>query len=305
MTVTTSSPSPERTTPLRSQMVRAMTLRNFATKTREAYLRAVAGLAYYYHKTPDKISTDELQQYLYYLKEERHFSASSMQVASAGIRFFYREVLHEQTMYLAIPPTKTEHRLPNVLSIEEVEKLFQVTPNLKHRVLLMTTYSAGLRVSEVTRLKVTDIERHRKMIRVNQGKGNKDRYTLLSDRLLRELDEYWRAYRPESWLFPGPDPNKPITRHSGSVIYNDARKRAGITRGNGIHTLRHCFATHLLEMGVDPRTIQILMGHKSLDTTCLYLQVTRKRLTEVQSPLELLSIPDPEKFGIRYGTRSR
>lgn len=298
-------PQKTNTTPLRQRMIRDMVIRNLSEATQRSYLRAVSFLALHYKRSPDKITHEELKNYLFYLKNERQYSASSMQVASAGIRFLYRETLKDDTMYLAIPPAKTELRLPQVLSVEEVERLFTVTTNLKHRALLMTTYSAGLRVSEVTHLRFVDIERERKSIRVVQGKGKKDRYTLLSDRLLSELTDYWYAYRPRTWLFPGRDENKPITRESASRAYNKAKKLAGITKGNGIHTLRHCFATHLLEMGVDPRTIQILMGHSSLETTCLYLQVTGKRLSSINSPLDLLTPPETKKFTERRYTNSR
>jgi site-specific recombinase XerD len=159
--------------------------------------------------------------------------------------------------------------------------------------LLMTTYAAGLRVSEVVRLQVTDIESDpgRRLIRVNQGKGNKDRYTLLSTRLLQELRAYWRLERHRPWLFPGHDPKRHMPSGTAGKIYNRTRQRAGIDHGSGIHTLRHCFATHLLDSGVDPRTIQVLLGHGSLKTTARYLHVSRQRLANVRSPLDLLCFP--------------
>jgi site-specific recombinase XerD len=181
-------------------------------------------------------------------------------------------------------------RLPEILSGKELERLFGVTTNIKHRVLLMTAYAGGLRVSEVVRLKVTDIHSDRMMIRVEQGKGRKDRYTLLSERLLGELRAYWKLKHPDPWLFPGHS-NLPMTREMAHHIYVTAVKKAGLRRQGGIHTLRHCFATHLLEAGVDLRTIQLLMGHNSIRTTVRYLQMTSKTLQGTRSPLDLIALP--------------
>jgi site-specific recombinase XerD len=179
-----------------------------------------------------------------------------------------------------------------VLSIEELQRLFTRTKNPRHRALLMTTYAAGLRVSEVVRLRLTDIESDRMLIRVEQGKGRKDRSTLLSTRLLTELRAYWKLYRPAPWLFTGLDPQRPMPSGTAQKIYYHAKRTAGITHGHGIHTLRHCFATHLLEAGVDVRTIQMLLGHQSLDTTTRYLRITRQYLATIRSPFDLLPCGD-------------
>ncbi|MBW2154996.1 MAG: tyrosine-type recombinase/integrase [Deltaproteobacteria bacterium] len=179
-----------------------------------------------------------------------------------------------------------------MLSHEEVEHLFEAAANFKHRVFLMTTYGEGLRVSEVVCLKPIHIESDRMMIRVDQGKGNKDRYSLLSQRLLEELRLYWKTYQPGRYLFSGKDPNKPMPIGTAQRIYYTAKRKAGIKRATGIHTLRHCFATHLLEAGTDIRTIQMLMGHKSVSTTMVYLQVTRKKISSTRSPLDLLQLPE-------------
>ena len=199
-------------------------------------------------------------------------------------------------MCLAIPPRKQKKQLPEILSTEELERLFASAANPKHRMMLMTTYAGGLRVSEVVRLKVNHIESDRMMIRVDDGKGNKDRYTILSERLLKELRIYWTMYHPTLWLFPSKDPNKPMHIGTAQKIYYTAKKRAKIKRAKGIHTLRHCFATHLLEAGEDLPTIQILMGHTSITTTMVYLHVTRKKLASTRSPFDLLEIPDGKKF---------
>lgn len=296
MTTHTTNSSQCPMSPLRRKMIRDLVIRNFSPRTIESYVHSVADLARYYHKSPATINEQELLDYLYHLKDERNFSASSMQVRAAGLRFFFTITLKNKAMSFAIPEMKTEKRLPEVLSVKELEVLFQSLTNKKHRALLMTTYSAGLRVSEVTRLKIAHIERDRKVIRVEQGKGRKDRYTILSARLLYELAEYWREYRPQHWLFPGASLTKPLNSDSARVIYRKARARAGITRGNGIHTLRHSFATHMLEMGTDIRTIQLLLGHKSIETTVKYLHVISKKACSLKSPLDLLSVPNPQKF---------
>jgi site-specific recombinase XerD len=229
---------------------------------------------------------------------ERQLSWSTCNQVAAGLRFFYNETLDNKAIHLVIPPRKNVVRLPEVFSASELERLFRAAADLKERVLLMTTYAAGLRVSEVVQLKVTDIDSERKMIRVEQGKGHKDRYTILSARLLSELRLYWKQYRPPLWLFGGRNPRQPWSVSTAQKIYNQAKKAAGLVKGQGIHTLRHCFATHLLEAGVDVRTIQVLMGHTCIRTTMLYAHVTQKRLTAVQSPLDLLTLPQsPDPVG--------
>ncbi|MDP2866363.1 MAG: tyrosine-type recombinase/integrase, partial [Elusimicrobiota bacterium] len=224
---------------------------------------------------------------------ERKLAWSTCDTNIAALQFFYGVTLGRNSMRLAIPPRKSEKRLPEILSAGEISRLFAATRNLKHRVLLETAYSSGLRVGELVCLKITDIDSDRMLIRVGQGKGNKDRYTLLSPRLLQQLRDYWRKYHPSSWLFQGQKPDRPLGRASASLVFRTAKEKAGIHKVGGIHSLRHAFATHLLEAGVDARTIQILMGHKSIFSTMRYLQVTCKKLGNTQSPLDLLAIPDP------------
>lgn len=278
-------------TPLRQKMINEMTLRRFSAKTQEAYVAAVAGIARYYKQSPEKIDKQMIQEYLLYLMKDRKMSWSSCNVAVSGFRFFYTHVLKMDSMYLSIPPRKKDNTLPEILSVEELERLFSALTNQKHRTMLMTTYAAGLRVSEVVNLKVTDIDSGRMMIRVKQGKGRKDRYTILSERLLQELRIYWRMYRPTQWLFySGKKTKLSLSVSTLQRVYNQAKEKAGITKGKGIHSLRHGFATHLLEAGVDLRTIQMLMGHSCITTTMGYLQVTRKHLGAVKSPLDLINI---------------
>ena len=276
---------------LRKRMIRDMQSRNFSTGTQRAYLRAVAGLAKYYHRSPDTIKPEEIQDYVVHLLSERKLAVGSCHGVITGLRFFYTVTLKQDGASVPIPQVKRETRLPEILSPEQLEKLFAAPRNLKHRVLLMTAYSAGLRVSELVHLKVTDIHSDRMMIRVDQGKGKKDRYTLLSKRLLGELRAYWKIKRTAVWLFPGIKRHKPLCARMAQKVYAKAVAKAGITRKGGIHTLRHCFATHLLEAGEDIRTIQLLMGHSSILTTVRYLQVTSKTLQGTQSPLDLLAVP--------------
>jgi site-specific recombinase XerD len=237
-----------------------------------------------------------IQDYLFHLLQERKLTWSSCNVIVNGLRFFYTKVLGIDSETLSIPPQKKVKQLPEVLSTEEVETLLGAASNQKHRTLLMSTYAAGLRVSEVVNLKLMDIDSKRMMIRVQQGKGNKDRYTILSKRLLEELRIYYKRYRLSEWLFSGRKPEHPMPKSTAAAIYYNVKDKAGIKKGKGIHTLRHCFATHMLEAGVDIRTIQVLMGHSSIMTTVVYLKVTRKQISSIQSPLDSLNIPQNTKF---------
>ena len=278
-------------TALRSEMLKQMQVRRLAPKTQRAYVDAVKGLARFYRQSPDGLTSGQLQDYLHHLLAERKLSWSSCNIAVNAFVFLYTKVLGRDRVQLNLPPCKREGRLPEVLSTEEVQRLLTCLSNQKHRTLLMTTYAAGLRVSEVIGLKIGDIDSQRMSIHVRQGKGRKDRYTLLSTRLLAELRTYWCRYRPMLWVFPGQDRNRPMHVTTAQRIYNHAKQAARLTRGHGIHTLRHCFATHLLEAGVDPRTLQVLLGHRSLNTTMRYLQVTRNHVLSVRSPLDLLPAP--------------
>jgi len=273
-------------------MIKAMKLRGFAENTQGSYLLSVEGLAKFYWKSPDKIGKDKVQTYLLHLSDERKLSWSSCDVARSALRFFYKDVLEREEVRLWIPPRKGESKLPDILSGEEVERLLNVPMIPKHRALLMTTYGGGLRASEVVHLQVKDIDSNRMVIRIEQGKGRKDRYTILSERLLIELRKYWKTKKPPSYLFPGKDEKVPLTRDSAHLIYCNAKKKAGIKKQGGIHSLRHAFATHLLEAGVDLRTIQVMMGHTSIRSTMRYLQVTSKHMGAVRSPLDLLKPPN-------------
>jgi integrase/recombinase XerD len=277
--------------PLRQKMINDMKLRRFAQKTQEAYVSAVAGLAKYYNQSPDLLDKEKIQAYLLHLMDERRLSWSTCNVVVCGIRFFYLQTLGIDSMRLGIPPMRAQKKLPEILSFQEIQRLLKCATSLRNRVLLMTTYGAGLRVSEVVNLKLSDIDSCRMMIKVRQGKGNKDRYTMLSNRLLTELRAYYKEHKPPLWLFYGRQRDAQMSIGTAQKIYYSSKERAGITKEGGIHTLRHCFATHLLEAGVDLRTIQLLMGHASIMTTMGYLRVTSRKLSATKSPLDLIETP--------------
>lgn len=272
-------------------MLRDMKIRNFSPKPQRAYIDAVAGLVRYYSKSPETINNDEIQSYVLYLMEDRKLAWSSCNVVIAVLRFFYTNTLNHHPLSFALPPRKKETHLPEILSVAEVKRLFESTRNMKHRTMLMTAYAAGLRLSELVNLQVRDIDSTRMMIMVRNGKGKKDRYTILSQRLLDELRTYWKQYRPASILFPGKEPHRPMAKASVQKMYYKAKQNAKIRKKGGIHMLRHCFGTHLYEGGEDIRTIQALLGHSCIKSTMIYTKVSQKKLRSVKSPFDLLSFP--------------
>ena len=275
---------------LRKQFNDHMILRGFSPKTKDVYIGAVAGLAKYYRFSPDKLNNDQIQAYLLYLIKDRKLAWSSVNVAFSGLRCFYTQVLKWDETRFHIPSRPRQKKLPKLLSVEQVNHLLKAASNIKHRALLMTVYGGGLRVSEVVRLKPHHIESERMMIRVEQGKGKKDRYTILPQSLLDQLRAYWKACRPHLWLFFTRDKEQPMPIATAQRIYYNTKKKAAITRGKGIHTLRHCFATHLLDQGVDVYTIKQMMGHTALVTTSKYLHTTKEKIAAVRSPLDTLDI---------------
>lgn len=280
-------------TPLRRKMLNDLVVRGLAENTQQSYLQAVIGLARHYRRSPDQISAQEVQDYLLFLYQHRQLSWRSCNAVRHGLRFFYRITLGLPEPHSYIPGAKEPSKLPEVLSHEELVRLFTVTTNRKQRALLMTAYAAGLRVSELTHLKVTDIDSQRMCIRVEQGKGQKDRYVPLSPRLLQQLRHYWCRCRSPEWLFPGHPKDRPMSRHGASWIYGNAKTKANINKAGGIHTLRHCFGTHLLEAGTELVVIQRLMGHTSIRSTLRSLHIAQDRTTTTTSPLELLDFPAP------------
>jgi len=281
-------------TPLRQQMIRELQLHRKSPRTIEAYVGAVAQLAAHYGRSPETISLEEIRDFLHHLIVERKLAFSSCNQKLCALRFFYRQVLGREDFELRVP-TRRSGRLPEPLGRRDVVRLIEATRNLKHRALLMTCYGAGLRVAELVSLRPQDVHSERMLIRVRCGKGAKDRDTLLSPRLLAELRAYWQAERPRGWLFLDRHRRGPLPIGTAQRIYYAAKQRAGITRGHGIHTLRHSFATHLLESGVDLPTIQRLLGHTRLSTTARYLHVTSRHVAGTPSPLELLEgLDDPK-----------
>ena len=282
---------------LRQKMIRAMELNNLSNNTQRSYLAAVTGLAKHYQQSPLKITDKMIEDYLLYLKKDKGNAPNSCSSVLTGLRFFYHNVARKK-ISVDYSLRKKPRKLPCVLTMEQVDKLICATNNLKHRLILMTTYSAGLRASEVRTLKPEHIDSERMLIKVKDGKGKKDRYTLLSEKLLLQLRSYYRTYQPKNYLFPSSfkkRQDRPLTYEAVRCIYEKARKKAAVTIGEGIHTLRHSFATHLLEAGYDIRKIQVLMGHARLSTTMIYLHVSRETLSKIPSPLDLIDTKHAKK----------
>lgn len=277
--------------PLRQRMIDAMVLRGLATRTQHTYLSVVAHLARHYGCSPDRLDAAQVRAWLLHRITERHLAYATVNQAVCAMKFFFGTVLGREPEAVAIPYARTPQRQPEILSREELARLFDAAGNLRSRTLLMTTYAAGLRVSEVCALRVADIDSapDRMCIRVVGGKGGKDRYTLLTPSLLEALRLYWRVCKPRLWLFPAVrDTTRPLDLKSAQRVFYRARDRAGITKAGGIHTLRHGFATHLLEAGVDLATLAKLLGHGHLSTTQRYLHLARPGAMQQDSPLDLL-----------------
>jgi site-specific recombinase XerD len=271
---------------LKEQMLRDLQLRGLSLRTQEAYLQKVRDFARYFKKSPADVTEEEIKVYLQYLLKERRVSESTYRQVYGALKFLYQTTLKRAVTFEKIPSLKSRRKLPVVLDRTEVEALFTVTQNLKHKAILMLIYSAGLRLSEAAHLKIADIDSKRMMIRVQQGKGGNDRYTILSAVALESLRQYWRRYHPADWLFPGQTKTRAIGSKSIQTIFKVASKRAGLTKQASVHTLRHSFATHLLEDGTDIHHIQRLLGHKCIQQTTIYLHLRRKDLARITSPLD-------------------
>lgn len=275
--------------PLRRRMIEDMTIRNLSPATQRSYLHAVSKFSRYFGRSPHLLGLEDVRQYQVHLVSTGISWAALNQIVCA-LRFFYGVTLGHGEIPERIPYARTPRTLPEVLSADEVVRLLEAVPSLKSRTALTTAYAAGLRVSETVGLKVANIDSSRMVIRVEHGKGCKDRYVMLSTQLLRILRTYWRIARPEHWLFPGRDATRPI---DPQVLYSACRsagKAAGVGKRVTVHTLRHSFATHLLENGTDIRIIQVLLGHNNLSTTARYTQVSRKTIEQTPSPLDRLKL---------------
>ena len=273
---------------LLNKMKMNLELSGFSSKTKDDYLRHLVCFQKHFDKCLEHMGYDEVREFLHHAITIRKLSCSYVNQAYSAIRFFYETILGWNWNMKLVPRIKRQKTLPAILAVDEVKAIFNVTTNLKHKAILMTTYAAGLRVGEVANLRVFDIDSKNMQILIKQGKGKKDRYSLLSPANLSILRQYWKQYQPTYWLFPGKPSNKPISIRTVQQVFYDAKVLAGIQKDVSIHTLRHCFATHLLEAGTDILHIQQLLGHTDLRTTCIYLHLRRLDLLNVKSPLDLL-----------------
>jgi len=267
-------------------MIEDMKLRNLSRWTQEAYVRYVTDFARYFGKSPDRLGPEEVRTYQVHLFKERDYCYNSLTVATSALKFLYRVTLPRDWSVEQIAVPKQPRTLPVVLSKEEVAQFFKAIKNIKYRAICLTAYGGGLRISEITHLRPQDIDSRRMVIHVRQGKGKKDRYAMLSPRLLAGLRLYWRVTRPSGWLFPGVKPAQPCSAESVRGACRHARLDAGLAKAVTPHMLRHTFATHLLEAGVDLRTIQVLLGHNSPRTTARYTHISTEQLHRTQSPLD-------------------
>ncbi len=281
-------------TPLRQRMLEDMQIRNFSQNTQESYLQQVSLYARHFRRSPEGLGPRDIRDYQVYLTNEKKLACSSISIATSALRFFYTVTLKKPwDVEDVLPMPKVPQTLPVVLSPEEVRQFLSCVPRRKARTVLTVCYAAGLRVSEAIALKPADIDSQRMMIRVEQGKGQKDRYVMLSDELLRILREWYRFARPTPWMFPGVIPGSHITREGINSACALGRERSGLKKPVTPHSMRHAFACHLLEYGTDLRTIQLLLGHRSLSTTARYLRLAVNKVCATRSPLDLLPHPLP------------
>jgi integrase/recombinase XerD len=291
-------------TSLRQRMTEDMKVRNLALNTQMSYVQQVSLFARHFNKSPEQLGPDDIRAYQIYLTNEKKLAPGSVLIAVAALRFLYKVSLKRDWGFDdVIPAPKKPQRLPVVLSPEEVLKFLGCIDSAKHRAILTTCYAAGLRISEVVCLKTEDIDSQRMVIRVDQGKGQKDRYVMLSPTLLEILRTWWRVNKPRHWLFPGDIPGRHISKDAVELACQKARRLCGIRKPITPHLLRHGFAVHLLESGTDVRTIQLLLGHRSLATTARYLRIATSKVCSTSSPLDLLPRPvcaDPKPATPQY-----
>jgi integrase/recombinase XerD len=281
-------------TPLRRRMTEDMQVRNFSPNTQNSYVQQVSLFARHFSKSPEVLGPEEIRSYQVYLTNERKLATSSILIAVSALRFLYKVTLHRDwCLEDIIPAPKKPQTLPIVLSPEEVLHFLSCVQSFKHRTILTVCYAAGLRISEAVHLKVADIDSQRMVIRVEQGKCQKDRYVMLSPKLLQILRAWWSMNKPKHWLFPGDRVDTCISSDAVELACQKAHQRCGIAKPITPHSLRHGFATHLLESGTDVRTIQLLLGHRSLATTARYLRIATSKVCSTASPLDLLPQPVP------------
>jgi integrase/recombinase XerD len=280
---------------LRQRMTEDMQVRNLSPHTQASYLQQVSLFARFFRTSPDALTPEHIRAYQIYLTNEKKLATNSIHTAVSALRFLYKVTLKKEWAFEQdIPLPKKPQKLPVILSPEEVLHFLGCVERGKHRVILTTCYAAGLRISEAVRLKATAIDSARMVIRVEQGKGRKDRYVMLSPKLLEILRSYWRAVRPKQWLFPGSRDDRPITKDAVQAACQKAHRLSGLSKPVTPHSLRHAFAVHLLESGTaEVRAIQLLLGHRSLATTTRYLHIATSKVCATSSPLDLLPRPVP------------
>jgi len=276
---------------LRQRMITKMKLRHYSARTINAYVDSVQALVNHYNGLPPgRITNSMIQDYLLHRIEKDCVSWNTCHRDMYGISYLYSNLFKRDVSDFFIPGRKTVKILPKPLSREQIKRLFKVTSNLKHRTILMTIYGTGVRAEEAAHLKIRDIERDRGLLRIEQGKGNKDRYTILPKNLVFQLINYYRVYKPQFWLFSGRDQNKPIPVGSIQKLFYNAKRKAGIIAACGVHSLRHSFATHMNEQGCDLSSIQMFLGHRFLRTTENYIHVSVNHLKQIPSPLDLIQL---------------
>jgi site-specific recombinase XerD len=278
--------------PLRQRMIDDMKIRNMSPNTQYIYISAVARFSAYHRRSPDKLGLEDIRDYHLHLVS-RKLKPTTINPIMGALRFFYGKTLGQKDIVDEIPYARLADSLPAVLSREEVERFLKTVRNLKMRTAFITIYAAGLRVSELVALTSRDIDSTRMVIAIRHGKGGKDRYVMLSEQLLGILRDYWKRTKPTHWLFPGPDPLQPVTTRSLQRVFHAAAEAAGLDKNVTVHTLRHSFATHLLEQKVDIRVIQGLLGHRNINSTTRYTRVAVDTIRQIQSPLEQLNIESP------------
>ncbi len=287
---------PKPISPLRQRMIDDMTARRFSEATRRDYVRHVRNFAAFLGRSPDTATSEDLRRFQLHMAQQR-IGAATVNAAVAALRFFCKVTLERPDLVRHLTTVQEPRKAPIVLSQDEVARLLEAAPGLKYKAALSVAYGAGLRVSEVVALKVSDIDSERMTLRIEQGKGQRDRTVMLSPQLLELLRDWWQAARPQVWLFPGQNPVNPMTPRQLNRAVHAAKLLAGISKRVSPHTLRHSFATHLLEQGVDIRVIQVLLGHAKLETTALYTRVAVNTIRDVTSPLE--------RLGLNLAKRSR
>ncbi len=272
-----------------SDLERELQIRKYSPKTIKAYMYTNQDLLQKAGKKPDQIDNNDIKNYLYYLSEEKGVATSTLNGAINALKFYFGEILGTKFIYDVKRPKK-DKKLPVVLSLEEVSRIISSLSNLKHKALLILVYSGGLRVSDAVKLKVNDIDSERGLLYIRYAKGRKDRYTILSDKAIEYLRKYWKEYKPADWLFPGEKSETHISTRTAAKVFKNACCKAKIQKDVSIHSLRHSFATHLLETGVDLRYIQELLGHKSVKTTEIYTHVSKRNFEKIKSPLDNIDI---------------